>query len=322
MTIHIFRCPSCGETLQEWPPETRCSHCARVNITKDGILQLSEPQVTQDADYIDYSPVAKAYSDVVEPPSHLAQRQRGYCRRILGVVHDDPVILDLGCGPGLLAAEMASCIDAGHVIAGDVSVEMVRLARRHARDLPERIHLPVVLNSMALPILDDTLDAVVTFQMFPFVGNTERVRCEIERVTRSGGVLITNNTTSIEGDELNFVAEARNAYGDSLRKQGVKEGRAPGWSNRQSSRNLRRAFGLPEVLHGSDLSFTVTQSVEWAVDRISRRYSAFQIGVPEPAHQRAMDNVHGKLREVFGDDYSSIRQDVIIHEPLDVYRIA
>lgn len=94
-------------------------------------------------------------------------------------------IVELGCGPGDLAAWLAR--PSRVVIAVDLSRQMTRLARRRTAGLREVCI--VRANTRALPVRDSSVDAVITtFPTTFFLEDTTNE--EIARVLRPGGLYV------------------------------------------------------------------------------------------------------------------------------------
>jgi SAM-dependent methyltransferase len=133
-------------------------------------------------------------------------------------------VLDVGCGPGALTAELVARVGAEHVAAADPSESFVDAARVRHPGVDVR-HAP----AEALPFPDGTFDAtlaqlVVAFMTDPVAG----VR-EMARVTRSGGTVATCMwATGIGRGPLGpFWEAARSidpASGDDARLVGTREG--------------------------------------------------------------------------------------------------
>lgn len=95
------------------------------------------------------------------------------------------LILDAGCGTGILAGELAA---RGSVVAGvDVSAAMLAAARGNTEGTGVTL-LQADLN--ALPFSQAVFDAAVCFTVLEFVGAPEVVLSEIWRVLRPGGRLV------------------------------------------------------------------------------------------------------------------------------------
>ena len=90
-------------------------------------------------------------------------------------------VLDVGCGPGHLAAELAEALGPnGRVCGADVSEHMLALAA-HAE--VEFVHM----SGTALPFQDGTFDAAVATQVYEFVEDLPAALAELWRVLRPGG---------------------------------------------------------------------------------------------------------------------------------------
>ncbi len=110
--------------------------------------------------------------------------------------------LDVGSGTSLHEATLLSRFD--HVVAVDLSAEMLRLAERNGADL-------VRADASSLPIRDESADLIVCVNMFLFPG-------EYTRVLKDDGAITFISTsgmaTPIYLSPAN-VTEALVAYGDA-----------------------------------------------------------------------------------------------------------
>ena len=99
-------------------------------------------------------------------------------------------VLDFGCGTGWLSRVLATLgLD---VVGVDVSDNALRLARQFiARDpLAERLHVEFrSFDSITLPLEDESVDRIVSFDAFHHVFDQERTLREMERVLRPGGII-------------------------------------------------------------------------------------------------------------------------------------
>lgn len=118
-------------------------------------------------------------------------------RRVLAALELRPGerVLDIGSGPGLLAVEMAAAVGpGGHVLGIDVSDDMLALAA--ARDIPPG-SAPVRFHrggAERLPVLDASLDVVVTTQVLEYVTDVRQALRETHRVLRPGGRALVLDT--------------------------------------------------------------------------------------------------------------------------------
>ena len=94
-------------------------------------------------------------------------------------------VVDLGCGPGLLAVEMAGRVGpSGQVEAIDASPSMLALAARRCGTWPwVRLQQADVAD---LPFEDGRFDAAVCAQVYEFVPDVPAALAELRRVLRPG----------------------------------------------------------------------------------------------------------------------------------------
>lgn len=95
-------------------------------------------------------------------------------------------VLDIGSGPGYLAATLAERVGrTGAVRAVDPSPAMNALAEQKAAGLPQ---LTVELgDALALPFEDGGFDAAVATQVYEYVADMPAALAELRRVLRPGG---------------------------------------------------------------------------------------------------------------------------------------
>ncbi|MEE1926936.1 methyltransferase domain-containing protein [Streptomyces sp. TRM 70351] len=98
-------------------------------------------------------------------------------------------LLDVGCGPGTITAELAARVAPGPVTAVDRSAEILDAARAQAR----RAGVPGVRfltgDVHALDFPDDSFDVVHAHQVLQHVGDPVAALREMRRVCRPGGLV-------------------------------------------------------------------------------------------------------------------------------------
>jgi arsenite methyltransferase len=102
-------------------------------------------------------------------------------------------VLDVGAGPGLLAAAIAEATGSSGLVCGiDVSEPLLAAARRVC------VHLSSVefrhSDATQLPFPDQTFDAAVSVQVLEFVHDVDAALSEIHRVLRPGGRAVIVDT--------------------------------------------------------------------------------------------------------------------------------
>jgi demethylmenaquinone methyltransferase/2-methoxy-6-polyprenyl-1,4-benzoquinol methylase len=97
----------------------------------------------------------------------------------------DATVLDLACGTGDFSQLVLSAVPGAHVIALDLTEQMLRQARR--RGLPE----VVCGDAGALPFRDGMFDCVLVGYGLRNFPDLNAVLQEIQRVTRPGGLLVS-----------------------------------------------------------------------------------------------------------------------------------
>jgi arsenite methyltransferase len=138
-------------------------------------------------------------------------------------------VLDVGCGPGLLAAEMAQVVGpGGHVVGLEISPNMLAVARSHS-PAGGRISL-VQGDATALPFADGAFDAVTSTQVFEYLAEVATAAAEVARVLRPGGRVLLLDT---DWDSIIWHAD------DQPRMQRV----LAAWTERFADARLPRTLG-------------------------------------------------------------------------------
>lgn len=123
----------------------------------------------------------------------VAQRKR--TREVLAPVAGEHVV-DVGCGPGHLACDLAGFIgESGRVTAIDASDDMLALAEARAHDegMAGRMRF-MQADAVGLPLPDDSVDAAVSVQVLEFVTDVARALSELRRVVSPAGRLVIVDT--------------------------------------------------------------------------------------------------------------------------------
>ena len=109
-------------------------------------------------------------------------------------------VLEIATGPGLLAKHVAP--SAKRMVATDYSDGMIAEAKKG--DCPENLTFAVA-DAMNLPYAAISFDAVIIANALHIVPDPEKVLREIDRVLKSGGILIAPNFVEHRGTLLSRV---------------------------------------------------------------------------------------------------------------------
>src|SRR3954454_2484330 len=112
-------------------------------------------------------PLAPLFADLVDVPDQPADR-----------------VLDVGCGPGVLTAELVACYGADRVDAIDPNPPFVEATRARLRGVAVQQG-----SAEALPYGDDSHAAAYAQLVVHFMADPVRGLREMARVTRPGGAL-------------------------------------------------------------------------------------------------------------------------------------
>ncbi len=98
-------------------------------------------------------------------------------------------LLDIGCGPGTITADLAARVAPGRVTALEVSADVLRLAEAEVAARGQRNVDFAVGDAHALDFPDGTFDVVHAHQVLQHVADPVRALREMRRVTRPGGTV-------------------------------------------------------------------------------------------------------------------------------------
>ena len=106
-------------------------------------------------------------------------------------------LLDLGAGTGDLAREALRQQPAGHILAADFTLEMMRVGqeRNHRLPLPPDLIVWSAADATRLPFPEESFEAVVSGFLLRNVNNVAGCLAEQYRVLKPGGRLVALDTT-------------------------------------------------------------------------------------------------------------------------------
>ncbi len=99
-------------------------------------------------------------------------------------------ILDVGCGIGLQAMEMARLAGAGGKVTGtDISTMMIDIARHRAANTGLPVEF-LVADALSQPFPDQSFDRLRTERVLMYIKDTDAVLQEFKRLLKPGGKMI------------------------------------------------------------------------------------------------------------------------------------
>lgn len=126
--------------------------------------------------------------------SHTWRTAANSAAYLLGSLKPDMKILDIGCGPGTITADLAALVPDGHVTGVDHAPGILEQARATAagRGL-DNVDFAVA-DVHALDHPDDTFCVVHAHQVLQHVGDPVQALREMLRVTRPGGLIAVRDS--------------------------------------------------------------------------------------------------------------------------------
>ncbi|WAX76897.1 class I SAM-dependent methyltransferase [Streptomyces sp. KMM 9044] len=121
--------------------------------------------------------------------SHTWRTAANSAAYLLGALEPSSRILDIGCGPGTITADLAALVPDGHVTGLDRAPGVLEQARSTAGERGLTNTTFTVGDVHALDFPDDTFSVVHAHQVLQHVGDPVRALREMKRVTGPGGVV-------------------------------------------------------------------------------------------------------------------------------------
>jgi len=136
---------------------------------------------------------ARRIEAIYSTPDVVAQRH--WTRQTLRLRPGESV-LDVGSGPGFLAAEMASEVGPmGRVSGIDISQTMLEMAQEKCSGLSMAAPIDFQLgDATKLPFPNATFDAAVSIQVYEYVADVDAALSEARRVLKPGGRILVVDT--------------------------------------------------------------------------------------------------------------------------------
>lgn len=126
--------------------------------------------------------------------SHSWRTAENSAAYLLPRLREGMALLDAGCGPGTITADLAERVAPGRVVAADTSAEVLDQARRVCEERGLDNVTFEVADAAALDYPDGAFDIVHAHQVLQHLAAPVRVLAEMRRVTRPGGLVAARDS--------------------------------------------------------------------------------------------------------------------------------
>jgi SAM-dependent methyltransferase len=126
--------------------------------------------------------------------SHRWRTAQNSAAYLLPQLSAGSALLDVGCGPGTITADLAAAVAPGRVTAVELTDAALDLARAEAAARGQDNIDFAVADVHALQFPDDTFDVVHAHQVLQHVADPVRALREMRRVCRPGGVVAVRDS--------------------------------------------------------------------------------------------------------------------------------
>ncbi|MGW0554002.1 class I SAM-dependent methyltransferase [Streptomyces sp. NPDC002926] len=126
--------------------------------------------------------------------SHRWRTAANSAAYLIGELHPGLDLLDVGCGPGTITADLAELVAPGRVTAVDAAEDVLAQARETAVERGLDHVRFAVADVHALDFPDDSFDVVHAHQVLQHVGDPVQALREMRRVCRPGGIVAARDS--------------------------------------------------------------------------------------------------------------------------------
>jgi SAM-dependent methyltransferase len=122
--------------------------------------------------------------------SHTWRTAENSAAYLLGELRPGMKLLDVGCGPGTITADLAALVAPGQVVGLEYAPGILDQARSTAAEKGVAEHVEFVVGDVhSLDFPDDTFDVVHAHQVLQHVGDPVQALREMRRVCKPGGLI-------------------------------------------------------------------------------------------------------------------------------------
>lgn len=196
--------------------------------------------------------------------SHSWRTAQNSCAYLLSSLTPNMHILDVGCGPGTITADLAKLVPEGHVTGIERSAEdVLQSARDHAAAEGITNITYAIDDVLSLSFPDNSFDVVHAHQVLQHVPDPVLALKEMYRVAKPGGIVAARDT------DFSAMAWYPDSEGISLwRKTHIQVARANGGEPDSGRRLLSYALeaGIPRdqiATSASTWCYSTAEEVAW-----------------------------------------------------------
>ncbi|MGP3982274.1 methyltransferase domain-containing protein [Streptomyces sp. KR80] len=126
--------------------------------------------------------------------SHRWRTAANSAAYLIGELRPGLSLLDVGCGPGTITADLAALVAPGRVVAVDAAADILDQARSTTAERGLETVEFASADAHDLNFPDDSFDAVHAHQVLQHVADPVRALREMRRVCRPGGVVAVRDS--------------------------------------------------------------------------------------------------------------------------------
>ncbi|GAA3477358.1 methyltransferase domain-containing protein [Streptomyces yanii] len=126
--------------------------------------------------------------------SHRWRTATNSAAYLIGELRPGMAVLDVGCGPGTITADLAALVAPGRVTAVDTAAEILDQAAEVAAERGLDNVEFTTADVYALDFPDDSFDVVHAHQVLQHVGDPVQALREMRRVCRPGGIVAARDS--------------------------------------------------------------------------------------------------------------------------------
>lgn len=303
---YIFKCPKCNKLIKSFIPNV-CDNCGHPIIDENGIFIFSEngnENINSDNKYIGFDIIAPNYDS--SRGRSLDSTEGEIVGELLGA---GKIVLEIGAGTGYHSIPMAK--KGCNVIAGDISVNMLKnLIRKMGGCLNHNL-FPCKLDAYSLPLADNSVDAVFIDHVFHLIEKPENVLKEIKRVLKCNGYFINILyfgkilSSDEEAKEFQEIASDINKYyEDAVKNNGMQLLERFGWiGQKEQQENIIKEFPNYRVIENESFVRKQTSTIRDTLNEYRNLVLVAQAHINREKNNKIMDEIEGVLSQKYGEDY-------------------